>query len=57
MKSNPQKEAIKEFYSSSVPKMIGDEKRVYGKVKPVIKSQLRKNIDAQIEKLLRSGKA
>lgn len=44
---------IKTFYSNSIPKMIGNEKRVYGIVKPLIKSDLKKNIDEQIRKLVR----
>lgn len=43
---------IKTFYSNSIPKMIGSEKRVYGIVKPQIKSDLKKNIDAQIKELV-----
>lgn len=46
------KEAIREFYSVSVPKMIGSEQHVYGIVKPNIQSKLRRNIDAEIEKVI-----
>lgn len=46
------KEALKEFYSVSIPKMIGNEKRVYGKVKPVISNNLKANIDIQIKKVI-----
>lgn len=46
------KEALKEFYSVSIPRMIGNEKRVYKLVKPNIKKNLKKNIDIQIEKLI-----
>lgn len=49
---NKNKEALKEFYSVSVPTMIGDKKRVYGVVRTSIESNLRKNIDAQIEKII-----
>jgi len=54
MRSNPHKEALKEFYSTSIPKMIGNEERVYGKVKPIIKNNLKDNIDAEIDRVLRS---
>lgn len=54
MRSNPHKEALKEFYSTSIPKIIGNEKRVYGKVKPMIKDNLKQNVDNQINRLLRS---
>lgn len=43
---------IKVLSSNSIPKMIGSEKRVYGIVKPQIKSDLKKNIDAQIKELV-----
>lgn len=46
------KEALKEFYSVSIPKMIGNEKRVYGKVKPIIRDNLKGNIDNQIKKII-----
>lgn len=45
-------QAIKEFYSVSIPKMIGSEENVYGVVEPNIESNLKKNIDLQIAKLL-----
>lgn len=54
MRSSPHKEALKEFYSTSIPKMIGDEKRVYGKVKPIIKDNLKQRVDVQISRVLRS---
>lgn len=43
---------IKVLHSNSIPKMIGSEKRVYGIVKPQIKSDLKKNIDAQIKEVV-----
>ena len=49
---NKNKQAIKEFYSIGIPKMIGSEEHVYGVVKPNIESNLKKNIDVQIAKLL-----
>lgn len=42
---------IKKLSSNSVPIMIGNEK-VYGQIEPDIKSELQKNIDAQIKYLL-----
>lgn len=43
---------IKVLSSNSIPKMLGNEKRVYGIVKPQIKSDLKKNIDAQIKEVV-----
>lgn len=44
---------IKKLFSVSVPQMIGNEKDVYGVVKPHIQENLQKNIDAQVAKILR----
>lgn len=44
---------IKPLKSNSIPVMIGSEKRVYGVVEPHIKSDLKKNMEAEIRKLLR----
>ena len=49
---NKNKEQIKEFYSLSIPKMVGSEKRVYGQIRGQIRSNLKKNIDEEINKLL-----
>lgn len=43
---------VKVLKSNSVPVMLGSEKRVYGIIKPHIKSDLQKNIDAEISRLL-----
>lgn len=43
---------IKTLYSNSIPKMIGNEKRVYGIVKPNIESNLQENINKQVRKIL-----
>ena len=43
---------IKVLSSNSIPKMIGNERRVYGIVKPYIKSDLKKYVDAQIKLLV-----
>lgn len=44
---------LKVLSSNSIPKMIGNEKRVYGIVKPYIRTDLKKYIDAQIRILVR----
>ena len=49
---NKSKEQIKEFYSVSIPSMIGSEKNVYGKLKKQIRTDLKKNIDEEISKVL-----
>lgn len=43
---------IKTLWSNSVPKMVGNEARVYGIVKPNIQENLQKNIHKQIDKIL-----
>lgn len=43
---------IKTLYSNSIPKMLGNEKRVYGIVKPNIRKNLKENVDKQIRKVL-----
>lgn len=43
---------IKELYGPSVPKMIGNEAKVYGYLKPNIQENLQKNIHKQIDKIL-----
>lgn len=43
---------IKEKYSNSVPVMIGNEKRVYGIVRPDIQKNLQENIEKQVQKVL-----
>lgn len=43
---------IKEFYSPSIPRMIGNEAKVYGIVRPNIEDNLQKNIQKQIDKIL-----
>lgn len=43
---------LKEFYSPSIPRMIGNEKKVYGIVRPNIYQNLQKNIEKQIENVL-----
>lgn len=42
---------IKQLYSNSIPKMIGNEQRVYGVVKPSIDKHLRHYVEQQIELL------
>lgn len=43
---------IKTLHSNSIPKMIGNEKRVYKIVKPKIKKNLKENVNKQIQKVL-----
>lgn len=43
---------IKKLFSNSIPKMIGNEKRVYGIVRPTIEDNLQENIDKQVQKIL-----
>lgn len=49
---DPKREAIKELFSNSIPKMLGNEKRVYGIVEPRIESELDKRIEKHIKKVL-----
>jgi hypothetical protein len=46
---------IQKKFSVSSPVMIGNEKRVYGIVEPNIVSNLQKNVDRQVEKILAIG--
>lgn len=46
---------IQKKFSVSSPVMIGNEKRVYGIVEPNIVSNLQKNVDKQVEKILALG--
>ena len=43
---------IKKLFSVSVPQMIGNERDVYGVVEPNILSNLQKNVDNQVAKIL-----
>ena len=43
---------LKVLFSNSIPKMIGNEKRVYGIVEPTIQQNLQANIDKQVRKIL-----
>lgn len=51
-KRTSKKNAIKELKSSSVPSMIGDEERVYGKVKMVVQNDLLIAIEKNIDEVL-----
>jgi len=46
---------IKKLMSSSIPKMVGSQKRVYGIIKPEIYSNLQNNINKQVAKILKGG--
>lgn len=43
---------IKPLKSLSIPKAVGNERKVYGKVKPDIKKNLKINVNAQVRKIL-----
>lgn len=43
---------IKTLSANSIPKMIGNEKRVYGIVKPNIQKNLKANVEKQVRKVL-----
>jgi len=43
---------VKVLHSNSVPVMLGSEQRVYGIVRPHIESDLKKNLDAEIARLI-----
>nr|DAN92298.1 MAG TPA: minor tail protein Z [Caudoviricetes sp.] len=42
---------LKEFYSPSVPRMVGNEAKVYGIVKPKIQENLQRHVDQEIQKI------
>lgn len=44
---------IKTLYSNSIPKMIGNEAKVYGIIRPEIEANLQKNIQKQVAKLMK----
>lgn len=43
---------LKVLFSNSIPKMLGNEKRVYGIVRPMIEQNLQENVDKQVRKIL-----
>lgn len=43
---------FKVLFSNSIPKMLGNEKRVYGIVRPTIEQNLQENVDKQVRKIL-----
>ena len=43
---------VKVLFSNSIPKMLGNEKRVYGVVRPSIEEHLQENVDKQVRKIL-----
>lgn len=47
-----ERKPIKAFSANSIPVMLGNEKRVYGVVKPHIKENLKRNVQAQVRKIL-----
>lgn len=48
----PERLPLKVLYSNSIPKMLGNEKRVFKVVKPNIDKNLQENIDKQVRKIL-----
>ena len=52
--SNPRL-PIKVLYSHGIPSMLGNEKRVYSVIKPNILQNLTKQVDIQIDKLLKKA--
>lgn len=51
-RKGPPRLPIKTLYSNSIPKMLGNEKRVFKVVKPNIDKNLQANIDKQVSKIL-----
>ena len=51
-RQGPPRLPIKTLYSNSIPKMLGNEKRVFKVVKPNINKNLQGNIDKQVRKIL-----
>ncbi len=43
---------VKVLFSNSIPKMLGNERRVYGIVRPSIEQHLRENVEKQVRKVL-----
>lgn len=52
MRDNPEKEAIKNLRSTSIPAMLGNEEGVFGVVNPRMYDMLQQNIQAQIIRYL-----
>lgn len=48
---------VKKLFSSSIPKMVGDEKKVYGVVQPNIAKMLNDNIQKYIKKTMEAKKS
>ncbi len=46
---------IKPLKSLSIPKAVGNEKKVYGMVKPDIKKNLKANVENQVRRILEKG--
>ena len=52
MKSNPKKAFLKKLLSPSIPQILGNEKKVYGKVEPEIENLLSENIRRELQKVM-----
>lgn len=46
------KNAIKQLYGPSIPQMVGNEKKVYSVVQPIIADELRKNLERHIASVM-----
>lgn len=54
MKSNAKKDLVKKLLSPSLPIIMGNEKTVYGTVQEKMNEILHKNLEKQIEKIMRN---
>lgn len=54
MESNEKKTFIKKLLSPSIPKMIGNEEKVYGVIEPEIRELIKENVQKELIKTLRN---
>mgnify|MGYP001048540360 CR=1 FL=1 len=47
-----ERKPLRTFHANSIPVMLGNERHVYGIVKPDIKKNLKLNVEAQVRKIL-----
>ena len=52
-RTGPSRLPIKTLMSVSIPQMIGSEAHVYGILQPEIAETLQRNVDAEIEKMIK----
>ena len=55
MRHGSERLPIKKLFSVSIPQMIGNEREVYGVVKPSIEDHLENNVERQIARILAGG--